>query len=404
MRCLTILGLAILGLNLASCGSAPKSFLTEDQELMEMFRANEYARLTDYDRYMIAEYLVGKGQLDNARKIYEDIATYNPRVSAIKFKLALIYLGMDSVSFTMKDEEGNQVVFRKSGQELGEALLNEVLQENARFLPLYSQLMIMNVERQDTQVVSALYSKARELDKNFNAADYRVGYLIMNSKSDADPYGNAKSYMVKARKSYKDLYDSYKNLANIQRVQKQDSIAYKTFIKALETRSEAVDLFSTYYELADVCRHLFKTQDDVHFKEQALKYACLSLQHFPGYQPALDLIESLEPVLVTVDSGLDSIAAREAGIDALCSSMIAEEERVIVTPTSESVIPKSMLRQEAVATSAAAGQETQRSRTKWVVGGAIVLGAGGTVLILSSGGGGGGASGADRPPGFPSVP
>ncbi len=404
MRLTTAVFFAVLGMNLISCGSAPKTFLMEDEELREMFRADAYASLTDYDRYLMAEYLMSKGNVENARRVYEDIATYNPQATAIKFKLATIYLGMDSVSFTTKDEKDNPVTYKKNGAELGDALLHEILAENPKYLPVYSQLMIIAAEKQDSHAVSELYTAARMLDKGFNTADYRVGYLTMNSVSDESPFEHAKAYMVKAQKSYRDLYDSYKNLANIQRVQKQDSVAYKTFIKALDNRSEAIDLFSTYYELADVCRKIYKSHQDEKYMTMALKYSCLSLQHFPGYQPAMDLVRSLTSVSVTVDSGVDSSAAMQEAMDGFCATVVPEEERVVVVPAVESVIPKSDLRKETmVAAAETAPGEKSGSKTKWIIGGAIVAGAGGVVLVLG-GGGSSGTSGTERPPDFPSVP
>ncbi len=384
---------------LTACGSSTRSFLAEDEELRQMFNTDEYVSMSDYERYRVAEYLMSKGQVDEARKIYEDIVTYNPGVSAIKYKLAMIYLGRDSVSFGSFDEKGRVLQFSRSGKDLGEAVLQEIRSESPGFLPVYSQLMVLNVGRRDSGTVRELFTTARELDKDFNTADYRVGYLTMFDRDNPNAFEDAESLIRKAQRSYRELYESYKNLGNIHRVQKQDTLAYKAFLKALDSKSEAVDLFATYGDMAELCRRIYQQQQNETYRDIARRYACMSLAYFPGYKPSVDVLHALG-ASGAVESVVDSSSDSTAVLDRFCSETVSAVDSVRVQATTESVIPRSILRKQMEAAPKTTASTKPRSVNKWVIGGAVVAGAGGAVLLLGSGGGKS-SGGFGNPPGFP---
>jgi tetratricopeptide (TPR) repeat protein len=384
---------------LTACGSSTRSFLAEDEELRQMFNTDEYVSMSDYERYRVAEYLMSKGQVDEARKIYEDIITYNPGVSAIKYKLAMIYLGRDSVSFGSFDEKGRVLQFSRGGKDLGEAVLQEIRSENPGFLPVYSQLMVLNVGRRDSGTVRELFTTARELDKDFNTADYRVGYLTMFDRDNPNAFEDAESLMRKAQRSYRELYESYKNLGNIHRVQKQDTLAYKAFLKALDSKSEAVDLFATYGDMAEMCRRIYQQQQNEIYRDLGLRYACMSLAYFPGYKPSVDVLHALGASGV-VEGVVDSSSDSAAVLDRFCSETVSAVDSMRVQATTESVIPRSILRKQMEAAPKTTASAKPRSVNRWVIGGAVVAGAGGAVLLLGSGGGKS-SGGFGNPPGFP---
>ncbi|HNI10763.1 MAG TPA: tetratricopeptide repeat protein, partial [bacterium] len=145
---------------LISCGTTRNSMLQDNPELIIALGGSSYTQLSDADKYDAAEYLVRKGQYENARVIFEDIITHNPGVVAVKYKLAQLYLKLDSVTFAEKTPKGDTYYFTKNGAELGEAVLREIYEKDPWFLPAYSELMMLEAKRQNYDGVKAIYEKA----------------------------------------------------------------------------------------------------------------------------------------------------------------------------------------------------------------------------------------------------
>jgi len=324
-----------------SCGSSKQVISNEDRELALLLGTTDYASLTSTDKYDLGEYLMRRGSTDKGRQVFEDVLTHNPKMTFLKYKLALIYLDKDTVRFTTRDEKGNVSSIIKNGHELGEAVLKEIAEEDPSFLPVYTELILLMISHKDTAGAGSLYDKAMTLDKNFSAADYRVGIVAMKSTTNANALVDAQSYFSKAQQTYHDLFESYKNLANIQKVQNQDSVAYKSYLKSLEYRCEAGDLYSAYFEFADVCSELYGQRKEDRYKDSALVYACRSLNCFPSYTPSLILIHELTGPRTAADSLLDPLKL-EAPANAYCSS-IGESKITSTSGGKESVIPKSIL-------------------------------------------------------------
>ncbi|MBX7152480.1 hypothetical protein K1X84_12625 [bacterium] len=384
-----------------SCGTTSQSFFGEDPELENLLKGEDYAALTVADKYEVAEYLMRKGDVEKARAIYEDIVTYNPGLIPIKYKLAKIYLSSGELTFTGKDEDGKNIHFTKNGKELGEAVLREIIEQDPSYLPAYSELIVVRMAAQDTQQASQLYHQVSGLDKTYISADYRVGYLEMLNESNASRFEDGIKAMRLGQKTYNDLYTSYKNLANIQKVQDLDTLAYQSYLKALEYRTEAADLFSVYHELADVCVKIWHNKKDESYKMLALEYACTSMDYFADYEPSVVLIKELTNIQPGVDTAsTDTVSAYKAAARDYCSSI--GKSKTSVAGDKGTVIPKSYLRETLVPRGERGKRKTSASNTKWVVGGAIAMTAvGAAVLLGSSGGSGNSNSGLGAPPTFP---
>ncbi len=378
-----------------SCGHTEEVLLHEDTDLIVALGGAEYVNSTASEKYEAAEYLMRKGRMDNARAIYEDILTYDPRVVGIKYKLAMIYLKMDVVHFARRNAKGKKEYFEKNGKELGEAVLHEILDRDPWFLPVYSQLMILEADKKNLAEVKQLYEKAKALEDDFATSDYRVGFITLSNESNSSRFEEGKAYLQKGQKTYRDLYTSYKNLGGIQRVQHQDTLAIASFLKALENKSEAVDLFNVYYELANLNDSLYKEHKDAGSKQLALQYACASLQYFPGYTPSMKIIQKLANV------GADSAGGGQTAVNDYCKTIIQAKDQIKVSDSTDSVIPKSLLLEE-LKSKQSGSTHRKGSMTPLYVGGGILVGAGGVVFLLSTvAGGKSSTSSFGAPPGFP---
>ncbi|MCK6544061.1 hypothetical protein L6Q79_15415 [bacterium] len=389
---------------LISCGTTRTSMLQDNPELIIALGGSSYTQLSDADKYDAAEYLVRKGQYENARVIFEDIITHNPGVVAVKYKLAQLYLKLDSVTFAEKTPKGDTYYFTKSGPELGEAVLREIYEKDPWFLPAYSELMMLEAKRQNYDGVKAIYEKAITKHKDFSTSDYRVGFLTMGNPDLADRFSEGMRMMEKGKKTYTDLYESYKSLGNIFNVQHKDTVAYNQLIRAISYRTEAIDIFSPYYHLADVCETLYQIKKEEHYKTMALQYACASLHYFPGYEPSVNVIRRLTGV--AKDTSADFSKTYRAAAEAFCAgSTLPADDSVTIASGYTTVIPHSYLTEEMEAKQAdIKAREIKRSRRPLLIAGGIAGGALAVLLLLSLVGGGGGSSSGPLgggPPDFP---
>ncbi len=381
---------------LLSCGSSSEMVIKEDTDLIMALGGAEYAALSDSERYEAAEYLMRKGDTEMARAIYEDIVTHNRQVVAIKYKLAMMYLKMDQVDFLRKNPKGKVEKFTLNGKDLGEKVLNEIAEQNPWYLPVYSQLMILEAERGNTDGVNKWYDKAKELSSDYETSDFRVAVLTMSDPSRAE---EGKQLLIKGQKSFADLYQSYKNLGGIQKVQRQDTMAIETLSKAAKTKTEAVDLFAVYYDMATVSAHLYHTRKDDHYKTQAIQYGCMSAQYFPMYKPALTLVAELAGLPSDSAAGL---AGYQTAVNELSKSVIPEKEQITLSNSQETVIPESIMIDEwAAKQKETAKKKPGSNKTALYIGGGIVAGAGVAVIGLSLTGGKTTKTSFGTPPAFP---
>lgn len=299
-----------------SCGSSKKT-APIDPGLEALLGDKDYNALTPGDKYEIAQYFLRRGNINRARTVYEDILARIPSAYSIKYKLATLYLEMDTVYFITYDKKGRPVsAIFEMGSDLGTRIIEETRSNHPDFLPVYSTALILAMQKEDTGAIRKIYTTAKEKDPAYSLADYRVGYLSIWDLSNPNRYNEGIAAIKKAQTSFRELYEAYKQLGNIQKVQGMDTLAYASYQKALKYRTEAYDLFDLYYELADVCFELFRKRGVEKFKTEALDYACQSLQYFEGYKPSAELIRS-----ITGKGGEalpDSIVAREAA--AFCRS------------------------------------------------------------------------------------
>lgn len=333
------------GLFFFGCGSSKETFSFNDPELEALFQGSDYKSLSDAARYSIGMYYLKHNDSSNGRAVLEDIITYNPRIPAIKFQLAKIYLTMESVRFNAKNEEGDTGEIVRNGREIGESVLREIIEEDPAYYPAYSELMMLAVANQDTATFSSLYTVASAGEKSYLGSDYRIGYLTLLDQENENRFEEAENYFVSARKTYAELYDSYKNLGDIQRVQFQDTLAYKSYKKAIEYQSEAVDLFMVYHNLADVCMKIYTVQKDERYRTEALEYACRSLTRFPGYAPSLSIIRALGGVSSRADSSKAPVEYA-ASFHTYCEGQYADM-KIPVMAGNSSVIPRSVFRETA---------------------------------------------------------
>lgn len=400
-----ILAAFSLGL-LASCGSSGEALIKEDTDLIEALGGAEYAMLTDAERYDAAEYLMRKGDAETARAIYEDIVTHNRRAVTVKYKLAMIYLGKDRIEFLKKTEKGKVEKFYLNGKELGEKVLLEIAEQDPWYLPVYSQLMILEAGKGNIEGVKKWYDKARALDDDYATSDYRVAVLTMTNTSNVD---EGKQLLIKGQKSFSDLYQSYKNLGNIQKVQHQDTLALETLDKAAHTKLEAVDLFSIYYDMAYISARLYKARNDEKYKTQAIMYGCISVQYFPHYKPALTLVKELAGIEVP---GSDSAAvvtetmlsAYQTAVSEYAKNIIPEKNRIQMSTSEETVIPESILIDQWAEKQKELSKKkpgSSSNKAALYIGGGIVLGAGAAVAGITLIGGKSTKSSFGNPPTFP---
>ena len=399
MKKIYALALMLLGAVLASCGSTNEKLIKEDTDLIVALGGAEYASLTDAEKYDAAEYLMRKGDSETARAIYEDLVTHNRRAVTVKYKLAMIYLNRDQVEFLKKDEKGRIVKFNLNGKELGEKVLREIAEQDPWYLPVYSQLMVIEAGRSNTEAVKQWYDKASALNGDYATSDYRGAVLTM---SDASRLEEGKQLLINAQKSFSDLYVSYKNLGNIQKVQHQDTLALETLEKAAKTKTEAADLFSVYYDMAFISARLYKTRNDEDYKSKAILYGCMSAQYFPMYKPALMLVKDLAGLEVASDSSGASLAAYQTAVSDYSKTVIPEKDKIVMSTSDETVIPESLLIDEwAERQKENAKKKPGSNKTALYIGGGIVAGAGLAVVGLSLTGGKSTKSSFGTPPAFP---
>ncbi len=293
-----------------ACGSS-KNAANEDPGLLALLGDKDYTSLSSADRYEIAQYLARRGNISRARMIYEDIIAQTPSAIGVKYKLAMIYLGMDTVYFTKMDKKNKPVeTTMRIGTEVAGELFEEIKAQDPDFLPINSTMMIQAMMQEDTAQLRSVYRHAKDKDPTYSLGDYRIGYLSVWDLSNANRFTEGIEGIRKAQTTFKDLYEAYKQLGNIQKVQGMDTLAYASYQKALKYRTEAYDLFDLYYELADVCYEIYRNREVEKYKQEALDYACKSLNYFEGYKPSVVLIRSL-----TGKGGeevADSVASREA--------------------------------------------------------------------------------------------
>lgn len=398
MKTINLLLVGVILGCLTSCGSTGEALIKEDTDLIMALGGAEYASLTDAEKYDAAEYLMRKNEVELARAIYEDIVTHNRQAVAVKYKLAMIYLKKDQVEFLKRNEKGDVVKFTLTGKDLGEKVLNEIAEQNPWYLPVYSRLMILEAERGNIEGVKKWYEAAKNLNEDYATSDYRVAVLTLS-----DPAGleEGKRLLAKGHKSFSDLYESYKNLGGIQKVQHQDTVAIETFTKATKARTEAVDLFSVYYDMAAISARLFKARKEDHFKTQAIQYGCMSALHFPMYKPALMLVTELAELAVTTDS-TSSLAPYQIAVNEYAKTVIPEKEQIQVSTGTETVIPESLLIDEwAAKQKENVKKKPGSNKTALYIGGGIVVGAGAAVVGLSMIGGKTTKSSFGAPPAFP---
>lgn len=384
---------------LISCGSTGGSLIKDDQGLLLALGDAEYASLTDAEKYDAADFLIRSGDLVSARSMYEDIVTHNRKAVTVKFKLAMMYLDSEQVGFLKKDEKGRLVTFSLNGRELGEKVLREIAEQNPWYLPVYSQLMILEAGRGSVSGVKQWYEKARALNPDYATSDYRVAVLTM---SDSSRVEEGKKLLIKGQATYADLYQSYKKLGTIQKVQHLDTIAIETLGKAARTKTEAVDLFSTYYDMAIVSARLYKQKNDENYKTQAIQYGCMSVMYFPKYKPALLLVKDLAGLQVPGDSANISLEAYQATVGEYAKTLIPENEQIQMSTSEETVIPESLLLDEWAARQKHAGKKKPGSNNDaLLIGGGIVVGAGAIAVALTMGGGKSTKNSFGTPPAFP---
>ncbi len=293
-----------------SCGSSKKAAI-DDPGLQALLGDKDYASLSAADKYEIAQYFMRRGNLNRARMVYEEILELAPSAVGVKYKLAMIYLKMDTVFFVKYDKKNRPVsTSTADGPELGNEMIENIRSEHPDFLPIYSASIIRAMENEDTAAVRQIYAAAKEKDPAYSLGDYRLGYLSVWDISNSNRYSEGIAGMQKAQTTFQELYDAYKQLGNIQKVQGMDTLAYASYLKALKYRTEAFDLFDLYYEFADVCYEIYRKRNVEKFKIEALGYACQSLQHFAGYKPSVELIRSLSGKTGKVVP--DSVAVRDA--------------------------------------------------------------------------------------------
>ena len=398
MKTINLLLVGVILGCLTSCGSTGEALIKEDTDLIMALGGAEYASLTDAEKYDAAEYLMRKSEVELTRAIYEDIVTHNRQAVAVKYKLAMIYLNKGQVEFLKKDEKGKIVKYSLNGKELGEKVLNEIAEQNPWYLPVYSQLMILEAGRGNIEGVKKWYDAAKNLNDDYATSDYRVAVLTLS-----DPAGleEGKRLLVKGHKSFTDLYESYKNLGGIQKVQHQDTIAIETFAKAVKTKTEAVDLFSVYYDMAAISSRLYKTRNDENYKTQAIQYGCMSVMHFPMYKPALMLVTELAGLQVTSDS-ISSLTPYQFTVSEYAKTVIPEKEQIPMSASLETVIPESLLIDEwAERQKETVKKKPGSNKAALYIGGGIVVGAGAAVVGLSLIGGKTTKSTFGNPPAFP---
>jgi tetratricopeptide (TPR) repeat protein len=303
-----------------ACGSS-KDAVIEDPGLLALMGDKDYASLTSADKYEVAQYLVRRGNLNRARMIYEDIIAHTPSAIGVKYKLALIYLDMDTVYLTSTDQKKNITTTMRMGTELAGELFDEIKQQDPDFLPVYSTMLIHAMQQEDTAQIRGIYASAKLKDPTYSLADYRIGYLSVFDLSNENRYREGIESIKKAQTTFKDLYEAYKQLGNIQKVQGMDTLAYASYQKALKYRTESYDLFDLYYELADVCYELYRKRNVEQFKNESLEFACTSLRYFEGYKPSVELIRSL--IGKGSDAVPDSTAVKEA--DEYCKGVFNKE-------------------------------------------------------------------------------
>ncbi len=343
MRTLGKYSAVLISLFLASCGSSKDTSYATDPELEALFQGSDYKSLTDAARYDIAQYFLKHHDSTNGRAILEDIATYNSYVSSVKYQLARIYLLEETITFAAKTEkdEGGQIV--RNGKELGESILKEILGESPDFMAAYSDLMMLALQRGDTTSFEDYYRQASEREKTFLASDYRIGYLTVQDRENPKSWDEGTQVFRKAKDTYLELYESYKNLGDIQRVQFLDTMAYRSYRKALEYPTEAYDLFLVYYHLSEVSARIYEARGDSRYRSEAVEYACRSLSLFPGYTPALSMIRRLANVQSAADS-VKSPAEYASPFQSYCTAQHSDMKIQSVT-TNPGAIPRSIYRE-----------------------------------------------------------
>ena len=368
---------------LSGCSSGP-ILLKESEDLVVALGGNAYAELSDAERYDAAEYLRRKGDIETARHIFEDIVTHNPRLVAAKFKLAMIYQQMGQVTFYKLDEKGKMTSYETSGSDLSVAVLKEIAEQDPWYLPVYSQFMILEAAKQNEDGVKEWFEKAKEKDKDYKTSDYQVGVLTIQDEANPNRYEEGHALLIKGQKSYRDLYESYKNLGNIQKVQHQDSLALLQLLEAAKKKTEAVDLFSVYFDIATVSERMYKLRNDEKYKDQSLHYAALAMERFPGHGPAVKLIAQLAGISAQPDSGGDSLKGLTVAVNAYRESILKPEERIPVSLGSTTVIPPSILmdqyqkdQEEQVA------REDRGKKYPIYIAAGIIVGTGISMAILS---------------------
>lgn len=309
-KSIALFALLTAGIIIFACGSS-KDAVVEDPGLLALMGDKDYASLSSADKYEVAQYLVRRGNVNRARIIYEDIIAQNPSAIGVKYKLAMLYLSMDTVVFATLDKKNRPVSTTiRLGPELADELFGEIKNQDPDFLPVYSTMMIQAMQKEDTAQIRSIYRMAKDKDQTYALGDYRIGYLTVWDLSNANRYTEGIDGVKKAQTTFRELYEAYKQLGNIQKVQGMDTLAYASYQKALKYKTEAYDLFDLYYEFADVCYEIYRNRGVDKYKDEALNYACMSLGYFNGYKPSVELIRSL------TGKGLeqvpDSVALKEA--------------------------------------------------------------------------------------------
>lgn len=398
MKKIYALAITLFSAYLISCGSTSESLIKEDTDLIMALGGAEYASLTDAEKYDAAEYLMRKNDVELARAIFEDIVTHNRMAVTVKYKLAMIYLKKDQVEFLRKNEKGDIEKYTLNGIDLGEKVLNEIAEQNPWYLPVYSQLMILEAGRGNIEGVTKWYEAAKNLNDDYATSDYRVAVLTLS-----DPAGleEGKRLLDKGHLSFADLYESYKNLGGIQKVQHHDTIAIETFAKAAKAKTEAVDLFRVYYDMAAIAARLYKARNDENYKTQAIQYGCMSAQLFPMYKPSLMLVSELAGLQVVADSAAP-LAAYQTAVNEYGKTVIPEKDQIQMSASTETVIPESLLIDEwAERQKETVKKKPGTNKTALYIGGGIVVGAGAAVVGLSMIGGKTTKSSFGAPPAFP---
>lgn len=297
-----------------------------------------------------------------------------------------------------RNEKGDVVKFTLNGKDLGEKVLNEIAEQNPWYLPVYSQLMMLEAGRGNIEGVKKWYDAAKNLNDDYATSDYRVAVLTLSDPAGLD---EGKRLLAKGHKSFSDLYESYKNLGGIQKVQHQDTIAIETFAKAANAKTEAVDLFSVYYDMATISARLYKTRNDENFKTQAIQYGCMSAQLFPMHKPSLMLVAELAGLQVAADSAAP-LAAYQTAVSEYAKTVIPEKDQIQMSNSTDTAIPESLLIDEwAAKQKENIKKKPGSNKTALYIGGGIVVGAGAAVVGLSMMGGKTTKSSFGAPPAFP---